>query len=66
MSVVMGKISSLLICPSTQSMRFSMYLGAGRAVGFLNLSPSAQKYSYRDPPLILGQVVSVQYSDTVP
>lgn len=65
-SVVMGKMSSLLIWPSTQSMRFSMYFGAGSAVGFLNLSPSAQKYSYREPPLIFGHVVSVQYSDTVP
>lgn len=45
-SVVIGKMSSLLICPSTQSIKFSMYFGAGSAVGFLYLSPSAQKYSY--------------------
>jgi hypothetical protein len=45
-SLVVGKIPSLLIWPSTQSMRFSMYCDAGKAVGFLYLPPSCQKYSY--------------------
>lgn len=43
-----------------------MYLGAGNGVGFLNVSPSAQRYSYLGPPDIVGHVVSLQYSDTVP
>lgn len=43
-----------------------MYFGAGNAVGFLKFSPSAQRYSYRCPPDIVGHVVSLQYSDTVP
>ena len=40
-----GKISSLLICDSTQSIKFATYLGAGSAVGFLYFRPSAHRYS---------------------
>lgn len=43
--VLDGKISSLLICDSTQTIRFSTYLGAGRAVGFLYFTASAHRYS---------------------
>jgi len=33
---------------------------------FTYRSPSAHKYSYRDPPDIVGHVVSLQNSETVP
>lgn len=64
--VVTGNKASLLICNSIQSINKVTYCGAGRAVGFLYLSPSAHKYSKREPPLIVGQEVESQYSDTVP
>lgn len=57
---------SLFIWLSVQSIRYSMYFGAGKGVGFLKVSPSAHKYSYRGPPDIVGHVVSLQYSETVP
>lgn len=43
-----------------------MYSLAGNGVGFLNLSPSAHRYSNLGPPDIVGQVCSVQYSEMVP
>ena len=45
-SILVGKISSLLICPSTQSIRCETYCGAGSGTGLLNFLPSAQRYSY--------------------
>lgn len=64
--VVTGNKASLLICNSIQSINKEIYCWAGKAVGFLYLSPSAHKYSKRAPPLIVGQEVELQYSDTVP
>lgn len=55
-----GKRVSLLIWFSIQSMRWDIYKGAGNGVGFLNLTPSAHKYSNLGPPDIVGQDSSVQ------
>lgn len=61
-----GNSVSLLIWDSTQSINRAMYCGAGNWVGFLNLTPSAHRYSNLGPPDIVGQDSSVQKSLTVP
>lgn len=53
---LVGKMFSLLICTSIQSMSRLMYLGADSAVGFLYLCSSCQRYSYLGPPDMTGQV----------
>lgn len=66
LSLVQGNRSWLFICISIQSMRWLIYSLAGRGVGFLNLSPSAHKYSNLGPPDIVGHVCTVQNSHIVP
>jgi len=55
-----GKRDSLFICASAHSISSEIYCGAGSLVGFLNLQPSAQRYSNLGPPDIVGQDDSVQ------
>ena len=57
-SSVRGKMAVSLTCPSIQSMRREMYWLAGSLVGFLNLDPSCQRYSYFGPPDMVGHVES--------